>query len=108
MSVSDDNVARAMAVAQQSFEAMSVAFGVWVRSLPDGTVPIVGTGTGIAKLAGTILEQISNDAARDAAVVGAVATLLVNSGCNIPEALRMIGDALHAHELATTEAAGHA
>lgn len=104
----DEDVAKAMHDAQQTCSAMAVAFDAVMRSQPDGSVTMVGAATGVAKLAGLILERISDDESRMAAVVGAIVTLLASANCDSEVALERAQETMRAYSLATTEEAGHA
>lgn len=103
-----DDISRAMGDAELVCDALREAFGAWVRARPDGTVVVMGAGTGTAKLAGLILGQIAGENERDAATAGAVATLLVNSGCNAEVVLACAAEAMRQYALSTGEVAGHA
>lgn len=108
MSEQDQDISKAMTDAQQVCEAMSVAFTAWMQAQPDGTVIVMGAGTGVAKLAGLVLEKITDGPSRDSGVAGAIATLLINSECNIEAVLSFVGQAMEAHALASAETVGHA
>lgn len=106
--IPDEDVARAMHDAQQTCSAMAVAFDAVMRSQPDGSVTMVGAGTGVAKLAGLILERISDEDHRAAAVMGAVVTLLASANCDSLAVLDRARQAVQAYALATVQEAGHA
>lgn len=101
-------ISRAMGDAELVCDALREAFGAWVKERPDGSVVVMGAGTGVAKLAGLILGQIGSEHERDTAVSGAVATLLVNSGCNAEVVLAFAAEAMRQYALSTGEVAGHA
>lgn len=103
-----DDLAGAMRDAAGAYEAAYTAIGVWVRSCPDGTLTYTGMASGIAKLAGVMLQRIKDDDQRAAATAGAVATLLLNAECNTDQILEVVRSSLEAVALQTTEVAGNA
>lgn len=101
-------VAAAMETARQCSEAMSTAFISWANSQPNGSVPLAGAAIGMAKVAGMIAHQITEDGPRNMAMVGVITTLLVNCNCDDQAVLEKVVHALNTYALATVEEAGHA